>query len=392
MRTARRTSLLLAALTATTLLFSLAGSAASTFTDVSGPHAANIHAIAEAGVTAGCNSDGTLYCPADNVSRAQMATFIARALGLDPIGGTGQSARFTDVSGIHAPNIEAVAQAGITLGCNSEGTLFCPNDIVNRAQMASFIARGFEFPVVGGFDFSDVSGPHADNISAIAAAGVTLGCNGDGTLYCPSSPVRRDQMGSFIARAMGIDPTPYRITISPDPISFGQQSLGDTPASLQAAVENTGENAITITDTTIGGEGQDDFAITSGGGSVTLQPGQERTLWIAYDPVSASSGTEVATLTVSTDVTDPVVVYLYGSAVAAGNQPPTVDNPGELTGDVGDSISMQISATDTDGDDLTFSATGLPAGLAISGSGLIDRKSTRLNSSHTDISRMPSSA
>ncbi len=386
MRTARQASSLFAALTAMTLLFSLAGSAASTFTDVSGPHAENIDAIAEAGVTSGCNSDGTLYCPADDVTRAQMATFIARALDLDPIGGTGQSARFADVSGTHAPNIEAVAQEGITLGCNSDGTLFCPNDIVNRAQMASFIARGFEFPLVSGFDFTDVNGSHAANISAIAAAGVTLGCNSDGTLYCPASTVRRDQMGSFIARAMGIDPTPYRIKISPDPISFSQQYVGATPASLQTTLKNTGDNAITITATTIGGEAKEDFAITSGGGSATLQPGQERTLWISYDPQATSSGTEVATLTVSTDATDPVVAYLYGSAVSADNLPPTVNNPGELTGEVGDSISLQISASDPDGDDFTFSATGLPDGLTINSSGLISGTLTDSGTSSVIVS------
>ena len=40
--------------------------------------------------------------------------------------------------------IEAIAAAGITLGCNEAGTLYCPHDPVRRDQMASFIARGFE--------------------------------------------------------------------------------------------------------------------------------------------------------------------------------------------------------------------------------------------------------
>ena len=50
----------------------------------------------------------------------------------------------------------------------------------------------------------------------------------------------------------------------------------------------------------------------------------------------------------------------------------TVTNPGAKTGTVGTAASLQISATDSaSGQTLTYSATGLPAGLSISSSGLI---------------------
>ena len=52
---------------------------------MAGTHEPNINAIADAGVTLGCNPEGTLYCPKDNVKRDQMASFIARALGLTPM-------------------------------------------------------------------------------------------------------------------------------------------------------------------------------------------------------------------------------------------------------------------------------------------------------------------
>ncbi len=40
----------------------------------------------------------------------------------------------------HNANINAIADAGITLGC-SDTTHYCPNDFVTREQMASFLAR-----------------------------------------------------------------------------------------------------------------------------------------------------------------------------------------------------------------------------------------------------------
>lgn len=51
--------------------------------------------------------------------------------------------RFGDVQGgsTHAPGIGWVADHEITLGCNPAGTLYCPNEPVSRAQMATFMRR-----------------------------------------------------------------------------------------------------------------------------------------------------------------------------------------------------------------------------------------------------------
>ena len=47
---------------------------------------------------------------------------------------------------------------------------------------------------------------------------------------------------------------------------------------------------------------------------------------------------------------------------------PVLSSPGNQSGTVGAAASLQIAATDADGDSLTYSATGLPAGLAIDAS------------------------
>jgi len=47
------------------------------------------------------------------------------------------------------------------------------------------------------------------------------------------------------------------------------------------------------------------------------------------------------------------------------NTQPTIVNPGAQTGEVDEFVSLAISASDADGDGLTYSATGLPDGLAI---------------------------
>lgn len=160
-------------------------------------HEPDINAIAAAGITAGCGP--ALYCPNLSVTRAEMATFLTRGLKLTPI----DSGPFADISGnIHSRNINAIAAAGITKGCSA--TAFCPNQAVTREEMASFLARALGLPAGSGNPFSDVTGgAHAADIAAIATAGITTGCAP--SRYCPFNPVTRAQMGSFLARAFELE-------------------------------------------------------------------------------------------------------------------------------------------------------------------------------------------
>jgi glucose/arabinose dehydrogenase len=123
-----------------------------------------------------------------------------------PPGGT-----FTDDDGnTHEGDIEAIAQEGITLGCNPPAnTRYCPDDDVTRGEMAAFLRRALSLPASNTNHFSDdnTSTFEAD-INAIAQEGITLGCNPPAnTRYCPDDPVERDQMASFIARALNLTPT-----------------------------------------------------------------------------------------------------------------------------------------------------------------------------------------
>jgi len=76
---------------------------------------------------------------------------------------------------------------------------------------------------------------------------------------------------------------------------------------------------------------------------------------------------------------------LGGSSGGTGNTV-TVTNPGSLTGTVGTAVSKQISASDSaSGQTLTYSATGLPAGLSISSSGLISGTPTTAATSSVTV-------
>ena len=164
-------------------------------------HAPAIAQLKGSGIVAGCGPDR--YCPAAPVTRAQMATLLTRALQLP----AGSAAHFHDVSSSspHAPGIGAVAAAGITVGCAEDA--YCPNDAVRRDQMASFLALAFELesgPVEVFVDVPSTS-VHAPAIGAVAQAGVTRGCHSDGPAYCPDAEVTRAEMASFLVRALDVD-------------------------------------------------------------------------------------------------------------------------------------------------------------------------------------------
>ncbi|WP_245594324.1 S53 family peptidase [Actinospica robiniae] len=76
---------------------------------------------------------------------------------------------------------------------------------------------------------------------------------------------------------------------------------------------------------------------------------------------------------------------IAGLQAGTGAETVSVTSPGNRTGVVGTAVSLQISATDTAGKALTFSATGLPAGLSISTSGLISGTPTTVATSTTTV-------
>ena len=170
--------------------------ASGMFLDVprSHTHAAAIESIAARGVTRGCG-DGRTFCPDTAVTREQVATFLVRAFALPP----GPGGTFRDVGGTHEASVDALVAAGITRGCAPDR--FCPRDGLTRAQMASLLARTLDLPAgSGGFRDVPAGHPHGGAIAAIADTGITKGCS-DGR-FCPDDVVTRAQMASFLDRAL----------------------------------------------------------------------------------------------------------------------------------------------------------------------------------------------
>ncbi|QMU71394.1 protease pro-enzyme activation domain-containing protein [Streptacidiphilus sp. P02-A3a] len=88
-----------------------------------------------------------------------------------------------------------------------------------------------------------------------------------------------------------------------------------------------------------------------------------------------------------TPVADGLMTALLGSGGTTGGNTVTVTNPGSESGTVGTAASVQIAAGDSaSGQTLTYSATGLPAGLSINAStGLISGTPTAAATSSVTV-------
>ncbi len=189
------------------------------FSDVPADHwaFAEIMACVTAGIVGGY-PDGT-YRPEVAVSRDQMAVFISRGLagGDSHVPTAPAEPSFADVPTDHWAYawIEHLAAEGVVSGY-PDG-LYRPLEVVNRGQMAVFVARSIAEPTgdagLEGYTppatptFEDVQ-PEGEwqwcyrHVECIVAEGVTNGY--DDGLYHPERSVSRDQMAVFLFRALGL--------------------------------------------------------------------------------------------------------------------------------------------------------------------------------------------
>lgn len=150
------------------------------------------------------------FRPSNEVTRAQAAKFLtglvetARARGLpvpaeNPFGDV-------DDEGLFARVILKLHEAGIIDGRTAD--TFDPSGTLSRGEMAKIVANALEFigveltdPDGSAFDDVPEGGTFEPFIDKLADAGIV---EGDGTgSYDPAGPVRRGQLGKFVANGAG---------------------------------------------------------------------------------------------------------------------------------------------------------------------------------------------
>ena len=100
----------------------------------------------------------------------------------------------------HQPDINSVAQAGVTTGCAAALLLPAMERVARPDGDPSWRAPSDLPPTGNDYFWDDDANMHEDAINRLAAAGVTSGC-GDGRVLPGSAIVTREQMAAFLRRA-----------------------------------------------------------------------------------------------------------------------------------------------------------------------------------------------
>lgn len=141
----------------------------------------------------------TTYSPNANLTRAQAASFIARALKLEAKGQT----TFSDLGNVNPTTqkeITALAEAGIVKGANGK---FNSNTKVTRAQLALMFARAYnlQHDAKAGLkaDFSDIAQYNTETKDAIALMKDLKIVSGSNGKFMPSNNATRAHMAKMLS-------------------------------------------------------------------------------------------------------------------------------------------------------------------------------------------------
>ena len=326
------------------------------FSDVSEGHAhrAAINCVAYYGITQG-TGDGSTYSPGDEVTRAEMAVFIARAAKAAGVALGSGIGGFNDIGGIWAEARDAIDGLG-SRGMIRSGGDFRPHDAITRAEMASFLiglldkaAPNVAVDSSGAIRlgpagsrteaddyFADArASVHATNdaeISALYELGVTKGASAAAVQddskppldfnYEPDATVNRGQMAEFITRALAhTSVRPAGVTAQYDGaevvVSVRDRSFQPVPqapvdvfwattARARRALFADGTcrlSAVTRADLSLFAcEIDDDDPVTGSGGDVRVSVAGLRTVPVGGAVVWAWTGQNEDTLDASVDV------------------------------------------------------------------------------------------
>ncbi|SFM23003.1 S-layer homology domain-containing protein [Salibacterium qingdaonense] len=196
-----RTGLLLcagAAVIGGSLFYAGGADAAEAFSDVRNSHwaSASIQRLAEENIVNGY-SDGT-YHPGEEINRGQVAELLTTAFSLNT-GSTASSFSDLDRGSYYTPFAEAVNEAGYMTG---NANRFEAGADLTRQQMATVLVRAFsledEGDGAGIRDLSSAAPTHRPNIEILAQHGITQTSSG---MFRPDETVTRDQFAVFLDRA-----------------------------------------------------------------------------------------------------------------------------------------------------------------------------------------------
>ncbi|NIK77843.1 secreted pullulanase [Paenibacillus castaneae] len=180
------------------------------FSDVSASHWASsaIKALAAKGIVTGISD--TQFAPQANVTRAEFAAMLIRALGVKTEGRAGNGG-FADVSADkwYSAYVATAVELGIVKGRSDKA--FAPNATISREEMAVMIVRAYEVKIgkaseatakqASFADGNEISSWAAESVAAAEELGLVQGSSNG--RYMPKSQMTRAESAKAIYNLLG---------------------------------------------------------------------------------------------------------------------------------------------------------------------------------------------
>ncbi|WP_441251643.1 putative Ig domain-containing protein [Kitasatospora sp. McL0602] len=212
--------------------------------------------------------------------------------------------------------------------------------------------RAGQYPYAHTGSFNDVTSGNNGSCSVAYFCNAGTGYDGPTGLGTPNG------VGGFASGSTGTE----TVTVT-NP--GAQNSKGSSPVSLQVYGSDSAGNALT-------------YSATGLPAGLTISS----TGLITGTPTTAGASTVTVTATSGTATGSTTFTWTVGSG---GGESVTFRSPGNQSGATGTAVSLQVYGSDSAGNALTYSATGLPAGLTISTSGLITGTPTTAGASTVTV-------
>ncbi|HEY5869889.1 MAG TPA: Ig-like domain-containing protein [Candidatus Tectomicrobia bacterium] len=274
------------------------------------------------------------YTPAPGFSGADSFVVTVTDNGTPPLSGT-----VTIPVTVQAPPNRAPGPTapGISTPQNMPGTsLVSPND-----------------PDAGQTQAFSISTPPANGTTTVTASGVAT--------YTPAPGFSGTDSFAVTVTDNGTPPLSGTVTIPVTVQAPPNRAPVPTAPAISTPQNTPGTSPVSPNDPDAGQLHTFSISTPPANGTVTVSASGLAT----YTPASGFSGADSFIVTVTDNGAPPLSGTVTIPVTVLPNRPPEPDTPGAQSNVEGDVIGLQINASDPDGNGLTFSASGLPFGLAI---------------------------
>jgi hypothetical protein len=207
------------------------------------PH---IQKLMDLGITTGCSQNPPLFCPTNTIPRWEMAMFMIRARLMlqGATFATSATPYFADVptdvegNGMPFPFIQRAYEEHVTNGCGTDPLVYCPDELVTRGQMASFIMRAL-------FNQTTILGPTAPYVAGVSPNAVAA-ATGSQIAVTVTGANTNFQSGDTVTVPSGMLAVSNVVVNSATSISATLTVSSTAVAGPQALVVTTGGQNLTL--------------------------------------------------------------------------------------------------------------------------------------------------